>query len=246
MRSRGHASASPARKNRRLSAGQATDVRTAAAPDRVRRRPLALLERHEASARIVSHYDFNNTYQYVINREETQLSWVQNALAEYGAVLPPATSAALPAPEAPPTKKRVEASAYREHPRRRRAVPRRVRGEVASARRRNVARAAPHDAERRPRRVDGAQTPLRAGGRSASRICSAAGPPGPSVWAQSCRRAGWSRRRESPSPSAAISATGNASFAARSPRSRRSFHTCASRRSTKPSLLASRRRSRSS
>jgi hypothetical protein len=74
---------------------------------------LALLERHEASARIVSHYDFNNTYQYVINREETHLSWVQNALAEYGAVLPPATSAALPAPEAPPTKKRVEVSAYR-------------------------------------------------------------------------------------------------------------------------------------
>jgi hypothetical protein len=38
---------------------------------------------------------------------------VQNALAEYGAVLPPATSAALPAPEAPKTKKRVEVSAYR-------------------------------------------------------------------------------------------------------------------------------------
>ena len=74
---------------------------------------LALLERHEASARIVGHYDFNNTYQYVINREETHLSWVQNALVEYGAVLPPVTSAALPAPEAPTTKKRVEVSAYR-------------------------------------------------------------------------------------------------------------------------------------
>jgi hypothetical protein len=74
---------------------------------------LALLERHEASARIVGHYDFNNTYQYVINREETHLSWVQNALAEYGAVLPPAGSAALPAPEAPKVKKRVEVSAYR-------------------------------------------------------------------------------------------------------------------------------------
>ena len=74
---------------------------------------LALLERHEASARIVGHYDFNNTYQYVINREETHLSWAQSALAEYGAMLPPATSAALPAPEAPQTKKRVEVSAYR-------------------------------------------------------------------------------------------------------------------------------------
>ncbi len=62
---------------------------------------LALVERHEASARIVSNYDFNNTYQYVINREETHLSWLQSALAEYGAVLPAAGSAALPAPHAP-------------------------------------------------------------------------------------------------------------------------------------------------
>jgi hypothetical protein len=74
---------------------------------------LALLERHEASARVVSNYDFNNTYQYVINREETHLSWVQSALAEYGAVLPPAGSSALPAPEAPKVKKKAEAGAFR-------------------------------------------------------------------------------------------------------------------------------------
>jgi hypothetical protein len=74
---------------------------------------LALLERHEASARIVSNYDFNNTYQYVISREETQLGWVQNALAEYGTVLPSAGSAALPAPEAPKAKKKVEAGTFR-------------------------------------------------------------------------------------------------------------------------------------
>jgi hypothetical protein len=59
---------------------------------------VALIERHEGSARAVTHYDFNNTYQYVINREETQLSWLQNALAEYGAVLPPAAADALPVP----------------------------------------------------------------------------------------------------------------------------------------------------
>jgi hypothetical protein len=58
---------------------------------------LALLQRHEAGARAVGHYDFNNTYQYVINREETHLGWLQNALAEYKAPLPPA-SAALPVP----------------------------------------------------------------------------------------------------------------------------------------------------
>jgi hypothetical protein len=53
---------------------------------------LALLQRHEAGARAVSHYDFNNTYQYVIAREETQLTWLRNALGELGATLPPASS----------------------------------------------------------------------------------------------------------------------------------------------------------
>jgi hypothetical protein len=74
---------------------------------------VALIERHEASARTVSHYDFNNTYQYVINREETHLSWLQNALAEYGAVLPPAGSGALPAPPAPERGRKVESGSFR-------------------------------------------------------------------------------------------------------------------------------------
>jgi hypothetical protein len=74
---------------------------------------VALIERHEASARAVSHYDFNNAYQYVINREETHLSWLQNALAEYTLVVPPAGAAALPAPVAPKSRKTVEASAFR-------------------------------------------------------------------------------------------------------------------------------------
>jgi hypothetical protein len=68
---------------------------------------VALVERHEASARAVSNYDFNNTYQYVINRGETHLSWLQNALAEYAAVLPAAGADALPAP---PASKRGERS----------------------------------------------------------------------------------------------------------------------------------------
>jgi len=74
---------------------------------------VALIERHEASARAVSHYDFNNAYQYVISREETHLSWLQNALAEFKAVLPPAGALALPAPTAPKVGKKVEASAFR-------------------------------------------------------------------------------------------------------------------------------------
>ena len=68
---------------------------TAFAADR-----LALLERHEVGARMVSHYDFNNAYQYAINRDETQLGWLQSALAEFGAALP-APSAALAVPEVP-------------------------------------------------------------------------------------------------------------------------------------------------
>jgi hypothetical protein len=74
---------------------------------------VALIERHEASARAVSHYDFNNTYQYVISREETHLSWLQNAMAEYKAVLPPAGAAALPSPAAPKVGRKVEAAAFR-------------------------------------------------------------------------------------------------------------------------------------
>jgi hypothetical protein len=65
---------------------------------------LAILHRHEAAARVVSHYDFNNTYQYIISREETHLQWLQNALVEFGVGLPQ-PSAAFPAPEAPKGKK---------------------------------------------------------------------------------------------------------------------------------------------
>ena len=58
---------------------------------------LALLQRHEAGARVVAHYDFNNTYQYIINREETHMQWLQSALAEVGATLPgPASTLTVP------------------------------------------------------------------------------------------------------------------------------------------------------
>jgi hypothetical protein len=73
---------------------------------------LALLQRHEAGARVVSHYDFNNTYQYIINREETHVQWLQSALAEFGATLPQ-PSPALPVPEAPKAGKRIDVKAYR-------------------------------------------------------------------------------------------------------------------------------------
>jgi hypothetical protein len=48
----------------------------------------ALRERHAAGAQWVSHYDFNNTYQYVINRDEVQISWLRTAIEELGAQVP--------------------------------------------------------------------------------------------------------------------------------------------------------------
>jgi hypothetical protein len=72
---------------------------------------LALVHRHEAGARTVAHYDFNNTYQYVINREETHLSWLQNALSDFNASLP-AAAAAIPVPAVGKSGRKVEPSAY--------------------------------------------------------------------------------------------------------------------------------------
>jgi hypothetical protein len=57
------------------------------------REKLAIRERHVAVARFVSDYAFNNTYQYVIAREDVHLSWLEAALAELG-VAPEAAQAA--------------------------------------------------------------------------------------------------------------------------------------------------------
>ena len=71
----------------------------------------ALKARHIAAARLVGDYDFNNTYQYVINREETQLRWLQDALGEFGVGLPqPSTT--YPVPEVGKSKK-AEPSIFR-------------------------------------------------------------------------------------------------------------------------------------
>jgi hypothetical protein len=58
------------------------------------RAKLGSLLRHEAAARLIRQYDVNNTYQYIINREETQLSWLAAAIAELGGT--PDESAAEP------------------------------------------------------------------------------------------------------------------------------------------------------
>ena len=48
------------------------------------REKLAMMLQHQAGARLVGQYDANNTYQYIINREEAQLTWVSTAIAELG------------------------------------------------------------------------------------------------------------------------------------------------------------------
>jgi len=60
------------------------------------REKLALRQRHAAVARVVSNYNFNNTYQYVIAREDVHLSWLEAAIAELGGTA--ATVAEPPVP----------------------------------------------------------------------------------------------------------------------------------------------------
>jgi hypothetical protein len=43
----------------------------------------AMRQRHVAGARFVGDYDFNNTYQYVINREDVHLTWLYDAITDH-------------------------------------------------------------------------------------------------------------------------------------------------------------------
>ena len=55
------------------------------------REKLEMLLRHQAGARLVGQYDVNNTYQYIVNREEAHLSWVGKAIEELGGNIADAT-----------------------------------------------------------------------------------------------------------------------------------------------------------
>jgi hypothetical protein len=52
------------------------------------RERLRLVLRHQAVARQVGNFDFNNTYQYVIAREDTHLEWLRDAVRELGGTPP--------------------------------------------------------------------------------------------------------------------------------------------------------------
>jgi len=48
---------------------------------------LVMRQKHVAVAKHVAHYDFNNTYQYVIAREDVQLNWLRDAIVDMGGEL---------------------------------------------------------------------------------------------------------------------------------------------------------------
>ena len=48
---------------------------------------LTIRQRHVAVAKHVPDYDFNNTYQYVIAREDVQLNWLADAITDMGGAL---------------------------------------------------------------------------------------------------------------------------------------------------------------
>ena len=59
---------------------------------------LALMHRHVEGAKAVSDYEFNNTYQYVIAREELHTQWVRDAILDLGGEVPTSVPAiAVPA-----------------------------------------------------------------------------------------------------------------------------------------------------
>jgi hypothetical protein len=64
-----------------------------------RRDKLTMRQRHVAAARHIPNYDFNNTYQYVICREDVQLNWLSDAVTDLGGELDQ-----LPEPQLPASK----------------------------------------------------------------------------------------------------------------------------------------------
>ncbi|MGH9163350.1 MAG: hypothetical protein ACRD2X_25590 [Vicinamibacteraceae bacterium] len=63
------------------------------------RERLALFDRHVKGAQAVTDYDINNTYQYIVAREETHLTWLRTALRDLGGEAPTAFEP-LPVPQA--------------------------------------------------------------------------------------------------------------------------------------------------
>ena len=59
---------------------------------------LAMRQRHVAVAKLVPDYNFNNTYQYVIAREDVQLAWLRDAILGMNGTLDDVAEPALEGP----------------------------------------------------------------------------------------------------------------------------------------------------
>ena len=57
------------------------------------REKLGMMLRHQAGARLITQYDVNNTYQYIVNRDDVQLSWLETAIRELGGTVPGSSDA---------------------------------------------------------------------------------------------------------------------------------------------------------
>ena len=63
------------------------------------REKLTQRQRHVAVAKQVTDYNFNNTYQFVIAREDVHLQWLEAAVAELDAVTDDVPEPVLPTPD---------------------------------------------------------------------------------------------------------------------------------------------------
>ena len=134
---------------------------------------------HAAAAEYVADYDYNNTYQYVIAREDMHLRWLIDAIVDLGS-----EPQDVPVPKLTPSGKGTEAQ---------RSVIARDRDSAGQfiekwrvARRLAAKRAASDPAARHPRRDAGTQALLRHGARRTHRPARPA--------SRRCRH----RRRRSP------------------------------------------------
>ena len=131
-------------------------------------------------------YDFNNTYQYVIAREDMHVRWLRDAITDLGG-----------APEERAGAATIDAAGKGAEAQRRRCIAadrdaaQRVRRQVAAARRRAAQRPPPQPAaaSSSARRSSTSASSTRRS--PAATTCSAAAPTAPAPAAASCRRGGW-------------------------------------------------------
>jgi len=69
-----------------------------------------LCRRHEAVARVAAQYDLNNTYQYVLGREDQHLGWLRDAILAAGGQEPAVPPLEPVAPPSGPEGQRALAS----------------------------------------------------------------------------------------------------------------------------------------